>query len=388
MAGTIRKRSWATRKGETKTAWTANYPDRDGKWHLKTFATKRAADAWLTQAKGEVRDGVHTPDSASATVSDAADLWLQRGAANGLERGTLRTYGQYVRLGIVPLIGKEKLSRLTRPMVETFRDDLLERFAYRRARVSLSALRMILSHAQSRGLVAQNVARDVRIDDRPRDSEQLEFGRSIPTREEAGRLFDGAERWFRVMVLLAAATGMRSSELRGLEWSAVDLKAERVTVRQRADQWGAVGKPKTKAGQRTLDLVPAVAAELRQWWAAPGRHPVWVFPGRDSDKPIAQSTVTEKIAALQVTLGIVRETTRPGGGEVRPAPKYTFHELRHYFASALIELGYNSKRLQVAMGHNKITTTFDIYGHLFPEPGDRKERLAALERFVLSKPGA
>jgi hypothetical protein len=47
MAGTIRKRSWVTRKGEPKTAWTANYKDQAGSWRLKTFPTKKAADAWL-----------------------------------------------------------------------------------------------------------------------------------------------------------------------------------------------------------------------------------------------------------------------------------------------------------------------------------------------------
>jgi integrase len=376
MAGTIRKRSWTNRNGETRVAWQADYFDQNRVRHKKQFDTKREADRWLLQARGEVRDGVHTPDSVSSTVAGAAELWLKRGESNGLERGSIRAYEQYVRLGINPLIGNIRLSRLTRPRVESFRDELLERFAYQRARVMLGALRMILSHAQSRGMVAQNVARDVRIDDRPRAVEQLEIGRTIPTREEAARLFAGSDRWLRIMILLAASTGLRSGELRGLEWSAVDLKAERIIVRSRADQWGESGPPKSAAGRRTLDLTPAVAAELRQWWGTPGRHPVWVFPGRGQDtaRPITQSMVTKSFADLQTALGIVDADGRP---------KYVFHKLRHFFASALIELDYNSKRLQAAMGHSRITTTFDTYGHLFPEPGDRAGRLAALESFVL-----
>lgn len=198
MAGTIRKRSWTTRKGETKTAWTANYRDGEGRWRLQTFATKREADAFLTRTKSEVRDGTHTPDRDSITVAEAADLWLKRGEVNGLERGTLRTYMQYVQGAIVPELGTVKLTRLTRQRVEDFREALLRRFAYRRAQLILSALRMILSHAQGRGLIAQNNAVGVRINHQPRDHLQLAVGRTIPTREEAARLFTGAEHWLRV----------------------------------------------------------------------------------------------------------------------------------------------------------------------------------------------
>ena len=60
----IRKRTW-TSGGETRTAWVANYNDQGGKRHLKTFGTKKTADAWLVAARGEVAQGVHAAASAS-----------------------------------------------------------------------------------------------------------------------------------------------------------------------------------------------------------------------------------------------------------------------------------------------------------------------------------
>jgi integrase len=74
----IRKRTW-TSGGETKTAWVANYNDQGGKRHLKTFPTRKAADAWLVAARGEVQRGVHTPDSGSITIAEAGAIWLTRG---------------------------------------------------------------------------------------------------------------------------------------------------------------------------------------------------------------------------------------------------------------------------------------------------------------------
>ena len=68
---TVRKRIW-TAADKTKTAWVADYFDQHGKRRLKTFDTKKAANAFLVDARHEVARGVHTADSASLTISDAA----------------------------------------------------------------------------------------------------------------------------------------------------------------------------------------------------------------------------------------------------------------------------------------------------------------------------
>ena len=54
------------------------------------------------------------------------------------------------------------------------------------------------------------------------------------------------------------------------------------------------------------------------------------------------------------------------------------HECRHAFASLLIDAGANPKAVQTFMGHSKIQTTFDIYGHLLPGSHDEvRERMDA-----------
>jgi hypothetical protein len=68
----LRKRIWKS-GGEIKTAWVANYNDQGGKRHLKTFPTRKAADAWLVAARGQVQRGVDTAASASITVARAGE---------------------------------------------------------------------------------------------------------------------------------------------------------------------------------------------------------------------------------------------------------------------------------------------------------------------------
>ena len=88
---TVRKRTWRNSKGE-QTAWVADYFDQHGSRRIKTFAKKKEADAFLVTTQGEVARGVHTPESASITVAEACEIWIERGELEKLERTTLKQY--------------------------------------------------------------------------------------------------------------------------------------------------------------------------------------------------------------------------------------------------------------------------------------------------------
>ena len=60
----------------------------------------------------------------------------------------------------------------------------------------------------------------------------------------------------------------------------------------------------------------------------------------------------------------------------------TLHECRHTFASILIETGANPKAIQEVMGHSKIQTTFDVYGHLLP--GSYEDVRARMDAYLAS----
>jgi len=60
-------------------------------------------------------------------------------------------------------------------------------------------------------------------------------------------------------------------------------------------------------------------------------------------------------------------------------PKRTFHQLRHTFASVAISQGMNIKAVSAILGHEKTSTTLDIYGHLLP--GDAEMVVNAVAAF-------
>jgi len=66
-----------------------------------------------------------------------------------------------------------------------------------------------------------------------------------------------------------------------------------------------------------------------------------------------------------------RSTTRPTPRPCRASPEgYRFHDLRHYYASALIASGLDIKTVQIRMRHASGKTMIDTYGHMFPDADD------------------
>src|SRR5262249_76611 len=131
----------------------------------------------------------------------------------------------------------------------------------------ISNLKTMLTFAQGRGLVAQNVARGVRIksDDRDSTTGPLRAGVDFPSRPELNAMINNAPDKWRPFIVTPIFTGIRLSELRGLRWSDVDLDTGVIHVRQRADAWGKMGPPKSKAGKRDIPLTPMVANALTAW---------------------------------------------------------------------------------------------------------------------------
>ncbi|MBV8121689.1 MAG: site-specific integrase, partial [Alphaproteobacteria bacterium] len=236
-------------------------------------------------------------------------------------------------------------------------------------------LKSILGEAQRRGLVAQNAAQPVRVDVKKRQQGKLAVGRDIPSKEEVQTIVAKAERRWRPLLITAVFTGLRSSELRGLTWDHVDFERKVIEVRQRADHWGAIGAPKSAAGEREIPMSPMVVNALKEWRLAcpkgPGR---FVFPNGAGNIESHANIANRGFYALQRAAGITKEDGKP---------KYGLHALRHFFASWAIERGFSAKRVQALLCHSSIQMTFDVYGHLFPSLEDDHAKFAAGELAVV-----
>jgi integrase/recombinase XerC len=199
----------------------------------------------------------------------------------------------------------------------------------------LAAVRSLYRFLARRGVVERNPARQVRA---PRPTRKLV---SFLPAEEAAAVMDargtsGAARARDAAVLeMLYATGLRVSELAGLDVDAVDREARTVRVLGKGGKERIV--PYGAPAARALDAYLGRRAD--------GRGPVFVNPrgGRLTVRSIH---------------AIVRRAARAAGITRRASP----HTLRHTFATHLLDAGADLRAVQELLGHASISTT-QIYTH-------------------------
>lgn len=175
------------------------------------------------------------------------------------------------------------------------------------------------------------------------------------------------EKW-RPLVLWLAGTGMRWGEATALTWGDLDRDAQPMLVhidkawqRTKTGEKPQLGPPKTDAGERTISVPDSLVEQL----GAPRRGDALVFPSR-TDKPVWSSSFYDHVWSPALTRANDAETCKEAG--LTPIGKRPrVHDLRHFHASALIGAGRPLPYIQARLGHEKITTTVDVYGHLLPD---------------------
>ena len=179
--------------------------------------------------------------------------------------------------------------------------------------------------------------------------------------EQVTALLDVADAWFAVAIAIGAGLGLRQSEAAGLTVDRVDFLRRVVTVDRQWQQSsgsrpGAFAPPKTEASTR---LIPAddwvlerVAAHLATFGA--GADGVII---NYANRPMDAAKFGHYVRMARKRAGLPRTVS--------------FHDLRHFFASALIHAGCSVKQVQLALGHKSARMTLDVYGHLWPGEEDR-----------------
>jgi integrase len=175
---------------------------------------------------------------------------------------------------------------------------------------------------------------------------------------ELQALLDSAPAPFRAAIVLGAGLGLRLGEAAGLSIDRVDFLRRTVRVDRQWQQLrgtvpGAFVPPKSASSARVIPAAQGVLDELAHHIEQYGRGATIVH---NDGQPLSapqweyQMRVTRKRAGLS---GL------------------TFHDLRHYYASALISAGCSVKAVQTALGHASASMTLDVYGHLWPGDEDR-----------------
>lgn len=160
------------------------------------------------------------------------------------------------------------------------------------------------------------------------------------------QLIDHADERWRLMLSVALYCGLRSGEVRGLQWGDIEWATHRLWVRRAADAKGQrLQAPKTDAGVRAVGIPDHLTSELKRWkLAAPQSDLDLVFPTGSGGIENAPNFLNRGLLPALRRAGIRR---------------IDIHSLRHAFASLMIAADVNLKALQIAMGHSSFRVTMD-----------------------------
>jgi integrase len=369
-----------------------DYTDGEGHRRFETFRLKKEADARHAEVTVNIGKGTHVASTKSPTVKEAGEQWINSAELEGLERTTVDQYRQHLNLHIAPFIGRTHLAKVTPAVVTAFKETLRrEGRSPAMVRKVITSLGSLIADAHDRGQAAHNAVRDLSRKRRgkKRDTEKRKIGKlkvgvDIPKPEEITAILASAKGRWRPLLVTAALTGLRASELRGLRWEDVDLQAGELHVRQRADRFNEIGDPKSDAGHRTVPFGTIVANALREWKLTcpklDGKLGL-VFPNGLGNVESLANIINRGLIPAQIAAGVVEK------GKAR----YTgLHALRHFYASWLINRDEDGgqalppKVVQERLGHASITMTYDRYGHIFPR-GDDAAQIDAAELKLIGK---
>lgn len=244
---------------------------------------------------------------------------------------------QILRDHLLPVLGEVTVAAINYAVIEDVKIQLSKKLGKKTVNNVLSVLRGMLTLASKRGLIA-GVPKFDWLKPPPPTFRFLTFA-EVETLVECA-----ADEW-KAMLLVAARTGLRISELLALRWDAVDLKAKRIIVR-RATVRDIEASPKNNR-ERAVDLAPSAVAALRDHRHLRGPYVFCDAAGRPLTRQATKNPIANACDAANI-------------------PRCGWHTLRHTFASHLAIRGVPLKVIQELMGHATLDMTMR-YAHLAPE---------------------
>jgi integrase len=378
--------------------YRAYFRDPAGKQRSKTFRTKRDASAFLAEIEtAKTRGAYVSPHSGRVLFADHAAQWM---ATWNTEATTAARDHSVMRTHVLPQWGSVQLAKIDHIGLQAWVTEL----GRQRSRATvIEALRLtaaVLRSAVRNRLIPFNPAEEVRAPrSRVRDTDE----RIISRVDLRTRLLPAVPPRYRGIVATAGGAGLRWGEAAGLRADALDLDGARLSVIRTVVEVGGHTTfkpfPKSRAGRRTIPLpgwlVPVIRTHL-DTWPTDGDGPIFANEvGAPLRRTLFRSRIWRPSLVRAGLLGAVvqlgrreweaqwtdddgvkhAERLRTETAAVNHVARHQagglrFHDLRHSYATWLVDDGVPANMVQRVMGHERSSTTLDLYTRR-TDDGDR-----------------
>lgn len=285
----------------------------------------------------------------SLTLGEYLEKWLSFYCASRLAPNTIRGYKVNIKNHIIPYIGDEKLCELSPDMI----DDLYYRLRCEGLSATSvlyvhSVLRKALNTAKKRRLIMENVIDFV---DPPRKEK---YRPKFIGGDLMARLIENSKSTeLYIPLLLALSFGLRRGEVLGLFWSDVNLEAGTITINRTAtfvNDGVEYTTPKTDSSVRVLLMPDSLKAELTQWK---------LRQKQCLSSDAVCTTFDGRLLTSNRFQKLFKRALKNCG-----LPDMRIHDLRHSYATLMLENNISPKIVCDILGHSSVDVTLDIYSHV------------------------
>lgn len=359
---------------------------------VKTFKQKGEATSWRAEMKQAADRGAALRATLDdRTVADALSEFIE-GMKSGSVRprgrarykpNTVRSYERALRVYIAPSpLGAIKVGQARRRDVQSFVDAMYARgLSGSTVSNTVNPIQAFYRRAIHQEELGFNPSAGIDL-----AVAQAQRPKRIASREEAVALLAVLKPFDQAVWATAFYAGLRRGEVQALRVCDIDFATNLIAVERGWDQEEGVIEPKSRAGRRTVPLLSILREYLEAELERNGRSGEDLVFGRTTREAFFASTIDHRAKRAWARMNKrEQEAAEKDGRAPVIVERITMHECRHTFASLLIDSGANAKAIQQFMGHAKIQTTFDVYGHLLPGSHDEVRR--RMDAYLRGEPG-
>lgn len=377
MAGSRRDKGDGSLRKLPSGKWEGRYSyfDREGNRRQPQIT----ADTW-SEAKAKLRalidkiqdeqQQAENPDHVERNkilFKEWLDIWLEEILPNSVEPSTLESYYRNVEKYIKPELGGYYLQSITSDQIQKLINKC--RKVHNHKPWTLTKLKMVISSAfsdameQTPPLVKYNPCTGVKT-----PTIQKSDVRALTNEEQDVFVEAIAGTRLETLFLTALATGMRRGELIALTWDCVDFIKRQIFVkgsvgRVRDPATGKMnlqyGTPKTASSRRKVPVIESLIPVLKAHKDEQNSVREQAGAAWNEKNLVFCSVVGEWLEPRRIRSNL-DDVINTAGLE-----HFSFHSLRHTFATRMLEKEVPAKVVSEILGHRDVKTTLDIYSQVF-----------------------